>query len=94
MNAAEAKKLSEENADKIAEKNLKIAIEMMEKNIKKVAEIGCFSTTISVCTNPHWYDSECTERFKSYFREKGFSVGIRTGDDNGNVLIMECSWFV
>ncbi|MBD8005852.1 hypothetical protein [Bacillus norwichensis] len=89
MNATEARKLAEKNADRLADRQLEEAITSMEKEIRENVELGFFGARIDVQPSEQWDKYNCTLRFENFFQTRGF---VFECDLWGTSLVLICKW--
>lgn len=90
MNATEARKLAEQNGEKIAENQLADAIESMESQIVEKAKIGHFGATIEINCSEQWREFGCTDSFIKHFSDRGYNV--ETLSVTGSIVLLMCRW--
>lgn len=76
MNAEKAREISMENANLVAEKELKEAIEEMKKQIQSSATDGYYEASISVAVKGPWNEYNNSRRLKEYFYKLGYGMEV------------------
>lgn len=92
MNAAEARKLSEENLHKKAKAQLEKAIQELEEQIEYAAKDGCYQARIEVVCDIAWNECSNTIKLTHYFESKGFKVWVKSYVSPPNIKIFIVSW--
>ena len=96
MNAAEARKLSEENLHKKAKAQAKAqlekAIQELEKRIGYATKDGCYQARIEVICDNAWDEYCNTGKMIHHFESKGFKVWVKSYISSPNIKIFKVSW--
>lgn len=85
MNATEARKLAENNADKVANRQLEEAITRMEDEITERALDGYMEARIET----RGFDRNSADKFRRHFESKGFEVAVISLNE---IKHLSCRW--
>ncbi|MDQ0254900.1 hypothetical protein J2S74_002282 [Evansella vedderi] len=89
MNAAEARMITAQNSEKVAEVQLKTVIETMENQIAIAARNGRSFASISIDPGQEWYVHYNNRKLAGYFENLGYEVRINSLMTN---TVLSCSW--
>lgn len=89
MNADKARKLSEENSNRLASQRLTNAIDMTNANISEAARAGYYNAGIEFYEDRNWSDHGLSIPLENHFKLKGFDTEITYDGKQG---FLRVSW--